>query len=104
MQKRPAMKKFPVSVCMVSGAEAGRIGRALESVVGWTSEIVVVLNEEVADGTEEIARRYGANIFRHKWQGFREQKNLAGRKATQPWILQLDADEEVSQALRQELV
>src|SRR4051812_46515005 len=70
------MNKLPVSVCMISGAEAHRIGRALESVADWTSEIVVVLNEEVNDGTAEIVQRYGGIIHRYKWQGFREQKNL----------------------------
>jgi glycosyltransferase involved in cell wall biosynthesis len=97
------MNKLPISVCMISGAEAHRIGAALESVAGWVSEIIVVLNEEVNDGTEEMARRQGAKVHRHSWQGFREQKNLVGRYASQAWILQLDADEEVSDELRQEL-
>ena len=96
-------KRLPISVSIISGAEAHRIERALESVVDWTSEIIVVLNEEVQDGTEEIALRFGAKVRRHKWQGFREQKNLADTYATQPWILQLDADEEVSAELREEL-
>ena len=56
------MKKLPISVCLISGAEAHRIGRALASVEGWVAEIVVVLNEEVADGTEEICRRHGAIV------------------------------------------
>ncbi len=97
------MKKLPVSVCLISGAEAHRIGRALASVEGWVAEIVVVLNEEVADGTEELCRQHGAIVHRHRWLGFREQKNLVGDHATQPWILQLDADEEVAPELRAEL-
>jgi len=89
---------------MISGPEAGRIGRALQSVAGWAEEIVVVLNEEVNDGTAEIAGRFGARIYRHPWQGFREQKNLALSYAQQPWVLALDADEEVSPPLRAEIV
>ena len=46
------MTKLPISVCFISGAEAERIGRALTSVVDWTIEIIVVINEEVNDGTE----------------------------------------------------
>lgn len=88
---------------MISGGEAQRIARALGSVVEWIAEIIVVLNEEVKDGTEDIARQHGAKVHRHPWQGFREQKNLAGSYATQPWILQLDADEEVSAELRAQL-
>ncbi|MCL5096544.1 MAG: glycosyltransferase family 2 protein [Candidatus Omnitrophica bacterium] len=94
-----SVNRLPISVCMVSGAEAPRIGRALASVADWTREIVVVLNVEVNDGTAEIAERYGARIYRHPWQGFREQKNLALDYARQPWVLALDADEEVSEEL-----
>jgi glycosyltransferase involved in cell wall biosynthesis len=97
------MNRLPITVCMISGAEAHRIGRALESVAGWTREIVVVLNEEVNDGTAEIVQHHGGVLRRHPWQGFREQKNLVQSHATQPWILQLDADEEVSDALRADI-
>jgi len=97
------MSTLPISVCMISGAEAGRIGRALKSVAGWTSETVVVLNEDVRDGTEEIARAQGAMVLREPWKGHIAQKNLAAQKAAQEWILGLDADEEVSPELREEI-
>ena len=97
------MNPLPISVCFISGAEVQRIGRALESVSGWTAEIVAVINEEVRDGTEELIRKHNGRVHRHAWQGFRGQKNLVQTYATQPWILQLDADEEVSPALRREL-
>jgi glycosyltransferase involved in cell wall biosynthesis len=93
----------PISVCTVSGAEAGRIGRALESVAGWTREIILVLNEEVRDGTEEVARKHGAKIFREPWKGMIAQKASAAQKASCDWILDLDADEEVSLELRQQM-
>lgn len=94
------MKRLPISVCIISGAEAHRIRRCLESVDKWTTEIIVVINPEVEDGTDAIARSFGAKIHRHPWQGFREQKNLALGYATEPWVLSLDADEEVSGELR----
>jgi len=97
------MSPLPLSVCMVSGAEAARIGRALESVAGWTREIIVVLNEEVRDGTEEIAVQHGAKVFREPWKGMIAQKSSAAQKASSDWILDLDADEEVSPELRQEI-
>jgi glycosyltransferase involved in cell wall biosynthesis len=77
---------------MVSGAEASRIGRALESVVGWASEIIIVLNQEVSDDTEQIALKFGAKVVRERWKGFIGQKNSVAEKATQPWLLNLDAD------------
>lgn len=97
------MDKLPISVCIISGAEAHRIERCLKSVAPWTSEIVVVLNPEVTDGTDSIAASYGAQIYRHPWQGFREQKNRVLGYATRPWILSLDADEEVSEELRRSI-
>ena len=100
---RQPMNKLPITVSMISGAEASRIGRALESVAGWTADIVVVLNEEVRDGTEEIAKRHGAKIIREKWQGFREQKNISLNQSNGPWVLCLDADEEVSLELRESI-
>jgi glycosyltransferase involved in cell wall biosynthesis len=97
------MKKLPITVSMISGAEAPRITRALESVAGWTSEIVVVLNADVKDGTEAVARQFGARIFPEPWKGYVGQKASAAAKATQEWVLGLDADEVVSPEMREEL-
>lgn len=96
-------KPLPVSVCMISGAEAPRIGRALESVAGWAGEIIVVLNEQVHDGTEAIALKQGAKVIREPWRGFIAQKNSCADKATLPWLLNLDADEVVSPELAAEI-
>jgi len=95
--------RLPLSVCMISGAEAPRIRRALDSVAGWTSEIIVVINQEVSDGTDRIAESYGARVFREPWKGHIAQKNSVADKATQEWILGLDADEVVSPELRAEM-
>jgi glycosyltransferase involved in cell wall biosynthesis len=97
------MNKLPISICMISGPEAARIGRALASVAPWASEIVVVLNEDVRDDTEKIAASFGAKIFREPWKGHIAQKNSAAEKASQAWLLGLDADEEVSAPLKDEI-
>lgn len=88
---------------MIAGAEASRIGRALVSVDQWASEIIVLINAEVSDATESIARRHGANVFHESWKGHIAQKNSACEKATQPWILAIDCDEEVTPELQQEI-
>lgn len=98
------MTKLPISVCMISGAEAPRIGRALASVASWTTEVIVVLNADAQDGTEEIARSHGATVFREPWKGHIKQKNSALAKANQRWVLGLDADECVSEPLRDEIL
>jgi len=89
---------------MIAGAEAQRIGRALESVASWTGEINLVLNDDVSDGTDRIAQQHGARIFREPWKGYVAQKNSAAARATQSWVLGLDADEAVSEALRDEII
>ena len=97
------MSTLPISVCIISGAEAHRIGRTLDSVAGWAAEVIVVLNDDVADGTDCLASERGAKVFREPWKGHVKQKNSAADKATQPWILGLDSDEVVSPALREEI-
>jgi glycosyltransferase involved in cell wall biosynthesis len=99
----PDGKKLPISVCMISGSEAHRIRRTLAGVAGWAVEIIIVLNEDVNDGTDKIAAEYGAQIFREPWKGYAAQKNSAAQKAGQEWILSLDADEEISTALLKEI-
>ncbi|HTI69688.1 MAG TPA: glycosyltransferase family 2 protein [Candidatus Limnocylindria bacterium] len=98
------MERHPISVCLISGAEAHRIERALASVHGWVQEIVVVLNAEVTDGTDQIAERHGAKVFREPWKGYIQQKNSAASKATQPWILGIDSDEVVSPELQATII
>jgi glycosyltransferase involved in cell wall biosynthesis len=96
-------KQLPISVCLVAGNEAHRIRRTLDSVIGWTAEIIIVLNDDVADGTDKIAAEFGARIFREPWKGFGGQKNSAAEKTGSEWILGLDADEVVSPELKLEI-
>lgn len=97
------MNRLPVTVCMISGAEERCIGRALASVSDWASEIIVVLNQEVTDRTEEICKSHGAVVLREPWKGYLLQTRSAASKGSQPWQLTLDADEEVTPGLRAEL-
>jgi glycosyltransferase involved in cell wall biosynthesis len=99
----PAKPTLPLSVCLIAGAEAARLRRALDSVAGWVEEIIVVINDDVADGTDQIAAACGAKVFREPWKGHIAQKNSAAQKAGSDWILGLDADEEISPALRAEI-
>ena len=72
---------------MIAGNETHRIRRALESIAGWTAEIIVVLNDDVNDGTDKIAAGFGAKVFREPWKGHIAQKNSAAQKANSDWIL-----------------
>jgi len=91
-----------ISVVLITRDEAARIRRCLES-VRWADEIVVV-DQHSTDGTAAICREYGARVVtRDMLAGFGDQKNFALAQATRPWILSLDADEEVTPALRREI-
>ena len=95
--------RLPISVCMIAGAEEHRIRRSLESVAGWASEIIIVMNDDVRDRTQQIAEEIGAKVFREPWKGHIAQKNSAAEKAAQEWSFGLDADEVVTPELRDEL-
>jgi glycosyltransferase involved in cell wall biosynthesis len=86
-------------VVLITRDEAARIRACLDS-VRWAEEIVVV-DQHSRDDTVAICRAYGARVIeRDMTAGFGEQKNFAVAQATHPWILSLDADEEVTPALR----
>jgi glycosyltransferase involved in cell wall biosynthesis len=93
---------LPISVCIVARNEEGNLPRLLGSVCGWAAEIVVVLNN-TTDASASIAERYGARVEHRPWIGYRDTKNVALQFASQPWVLALDADEEISLALREEI-
>lgn len=90
-----------ISVCIICGNEIDNIERCLKSVT-WADEILV-MDSFSTDGTYDIARKYTDKVFRHEWQGYIGQKKLVAEKATYPWILFVDADEEVSDTLRNEI-
>ncbi len=83
-----------LSVVIITYNEEANIERCLKSVL-WADEIVVV-DSFSSDATVDICRRYTEKVFQMEWQGYGGQKNLAAQKASHSWILNLDADEEVS--------
>ena len=90
-----------LSVAIITRNEETNLPRTLES-VRWADEVVIV-DSGSTDGTVEIAWRFGAKIIQESWHGFGKQKNLAIEQCSGKWILSLDADEEVSEALAEEI-
>lgn len=78
--------------------EEGNIARCLASVT-WCDEIVV-LDSFSTDRTIEICRRYTPNIHQHSWDGYIDQRNRLRNLAAHPWVLFIDADEEISSELK----
>ena len=98
------MTKLPITVCLIAGNEAHRIARSLASVKAWVSEIVLVIDHKVTDGTDQVGKAHGARVFCQPWQGHAGHRNFATQQATQPWMLAIDADEVVSDQLREEII
>lgn len=90
--------KLPISAVIITRNEESRLAACLAS-VSFADEIVVV-DSGSSDRTLEIALQYGARIFRQEWLGFGRQKQYAVTCASHDWVLCLDADERVSDALR----
>jgi (heptosyl)LPS beta-1,4-glucosyltransferase len=95
------MNKAPVSVVIIAKNEEKRLEDCLKS-AAWASEIVV-LDDMSTDRTVEIARRYTDKIFQRAMDIEGRQRNFAYDKATQKWVLSLDADERVTPELAAEI-
>jgi len=90
-----------LSVAIITHNEEQNLPRTLAS-VAWADEIIVV-DSGSTDGTLEIARAFNARILERPWPGFAAQKNFAIAECTGDWILSLDADEELTPELQQEI-
>lgn len=90
-----------ISACITAGNEEENIRRCLESIT-WADEIVVV-DSFSGDRTVEICREYTDKVYQHEWLGYIGQKKLAADMAEGPWILFIDADEEISRELSDEI-
>lgn len=97
--------KQSLSVVLSVHNEEKLLEEALKSVKDLTDEIVVVDNES-ADKTVQIAKKYTKNIYEHKNtpNSLNAPKNFGFSKATGDWILSLDGDERISDELKEEIL
>jgi len=94
------METLPISLCMIVKNEESMLGDCLQSVCDMVNEMVVV-DTGSSDNTIDIAKKYGARVFNHEWNdNFAEARNAALSYCRNPWILQLDADEELDKRWR----
>ena len=88
-----------LSVVILTKNEEENIKRAIESVKDIADE-VIILDSGSEDRTVEIAKELGAKVFFRKFDNFSNQRNYSLTLAQNNWIFILDADEEVSEELR----
>jgi glycosyltransferase involved in cell wall biosynthesis len=90
-----------ISATIITLNEERNISRVIES-LRCCDEVVVVDSGSI-DRTVEIASRLGARVIEGPWRGYAGQKNYASENAANDWVLSLDADESVSEALEGEI-
>jgi glycosyltransferase involved in cell wall biosynthesis len=90
-----------ITATVITQNEEKNIGSCLRS-LNWVDEIVVY-DACSKDQTVPICEHFGARVFQNHWPGYKTQKNNAIDKASNDWILALDADEQLSSELIQEI-
>lgn len=94
--------KLPISVYIIAKNEEDRIERAVRSVVDWVDEVIVI-DSGSEDATVHVASEAGARVLYHPWPGYGPQKRYGEDQCRNEWLMNLDADEEVSPELAAEI-
>lgn len=94
------MPPVSLSVCIITLNEEDNLPRCLASVQGLAAQVVVV-DSGSTDRTRELARQAGAEVVERPFAGHVDQKQFALERATGEWVLCLDADEWLDDALRE---
>ncbi|UBM62509.1 glycosyltransferase family 2 protein [Candidatus Sulfidibacterium hydrothermale] len=92
-----------LSAVIITFNEEKNIERCIRSLEGVADEIVV-LDSFSTDRTREICENLGVRFFTHAFDGYIEQKNRAILHASYPLILSLDADEALSDTLKNSIL
>jgi glycosyltransferase involved in cell wall biosynthesis len=91
-----------ISIIIITFNESINIQRCLES-VKWADEIIIV-DSGSNDNTVKISKQYTNLVYEVDWPGFGPQKNRALAHATSDWVLSIDADEFISEDLKNEIL
>ncbi|WP_409524160.1 glycosyltransferase family 2 protein [Nitrincola sp. MINF-07-Sa-05] len=94
--------KLPISVTIIAVNEADRIVAAIESVIDWCDEVIVI-DSGSTDDTVAVAEQAGARVLYNPWPGYGQQKRFSEDQARNDWILNIDADERTLPELREEI-
>jgi len=90
-----------ISATIITHNEERNLSRAIESL--RCADEILVVDSGSSDRTLEIAEKLGAKVIDSPWPGYAKQKNVAAERAENDWILSLDADESLSEALEAEI-
>lgn len=91
-----------VSAIIITNNSSDIIERTVNA-VKWCDEIIVV-DSGSTDNTVEICTKLGCKTFHHEFKGYGDQKNYAAGIAKNNWVLSVDADEVISDELKNEII
>jgi glycosyltransferase involved in cell wall biosynthesis len=91
-----------ISLIVITRNEEELIGQCLKSAAAFCDELIVV-DSFSTDRTVEIARGLGARVFQRPFEGYIEQKQFALEQAGGEWVFSLDADEQATWELANEI-
>ena len=94
--------RLPLSIFLIAHDEVDRIGATIRAVRDLTDDLVVV-DSGSTDGTQALAASLGARVIHNPWPGYGRQKRFAEEQCRHAWLLNLDADEVVPEALAREI-
>lgn len=92
-----------ISATIITFNEEKKIERCLQSLLPVADEIVVV-DSYSTDQTENLCRKYPVKFLKRPFDGYVSQKNYAAEQASYDYVLSLDADEALSDELRDSIM
>lgn len=82
-----------ITICMIVKNESNIIEETLQAIKKYGYELVIV-DTGSEDNTKDIAFKYTDKVYDYKWNdNFSDARNFALEKATNEFILMIDADE-----------
>lgn len=91
-----------ISAVVITLNEEKNIGNCVQALRKLTDDIIV-LDSGSSDKTVEIATNNGAKVVSIKWQGYGITKNIGADYTKHPWIISIDSDEVLTDALIEEI-
>jgi glycosyltransferase involved in cell wall biosynthesis len=91
-----------ISLITITRNEEELIGQCLDS--AWFCDEKIVVDSFSTDRTVEIAKQRGAKVFQHEFTNYVMQKQMALDRATGEWVLLMDADEQATHDLGEEIL
>ncbi len=96
------MDREKISVVVLTKNEQANIRECLACVKDWADEIIVV-DDGSEDNTVSLAKEYTDKVLEREMDIEGRQRNWAYSRAANEWVLSLDADERVTQELKNEI-